>query len=361
MDPATELASNFTVERYAPLRDHLVGAALDEKAWAEVISAIRRRVQERFLTPVRELSRFDEQDELPYRPGFAILALDCLLIDTIQSFREGRVTTGNVSPAKSFKTFLSSPRFADFKATDRGDFFQYVRNGIFHNGETRKNWKIRIDNKRMLDRDGTTETTTINRQLFHAAVEQEFHDLISLLESGDVEVRQNFLRRLDAMSGIPTDPLKNFYFAYGSNLKDVECLRTATGAQSYGVAFLPCYRLAFTKCSTTRRGDAANIHEDPGSMVWGYVYRVSDGDREALKEREGGYKKITVTVHLGPPKSEDYPTPLTAFTFAASATCAQKCGPRSDYLQLLIEGAKERGLPEAYQETIRAAGGAATS
>lgn len=61
----------------------------DESAWREVIDAVQRRIQERYLTPIEELARFDDEDELPYRPGFAILALDCLLIDTIQSFREG--------------------------------------------------------------------------------------------------------------------------------------------------------------------------------------------------------------------------------------------------------------------------------
>src|SRR5437867_2972694 len=50
---------------------------------------MRRRVCERFLQPIRELERFDKRESSPFRQGFAIAALDCLLIDTIQSFREG--------------------------------------------------------------------------------------------------------------------------------------------------------------------------------------------------------------------------------------------------------------------------------
>jgi cation transport regulator ChaC len=303
--------------------------------------------------PIAELARFDDEDELPYRPGFAILALDCLLIDTIQSSREGRVTTGDVSSAQSFKNFLSSPRFTDFAKNDRGEFFQYVRNAILHNGETRKDWKIRIDAHRMLERDPVTRTRTINRQHFHAAIEAEFQDLVAQLRAGNVEARRQFLRRMDAMAGIPIEALRNFYFAYGSNLKDKECRRTAPTAEAYAVAFLPSYRLEFTKHSTTRNGDAATIEKDPTSMVWGYVYRISDEDREALRKREGGYAEVTMTVYLMPPTADDDPTAQEAFTFIANQECSEQCGPPAPYLELIIQGSEERELPEAYRQALK--------
>ena len=155
----------------------------------------------------------------------AILALDCLLIDTIQSFREGRITTGDVSPAQSFKTFLSSQRFADFTRSDRGEFFQYVRNAILHNGETRKDWKIRIDTKRVLERDPVMKTRTINRHHFHTAIEQEFRDLVAVLESGDVKARQQLLRRLEARRSprhhTPGDKLTGWTVGYNGGCRAV--------------------------------------------------------------------------------------------------------------------------------------------
>ncbi len=355
MDASTELASNFTVARYHELRAHLTSNAPNEDAWREVVQAIQRRFQERFLTPIKELARFDEEDQLPYRPGFAILALDCLLIDTIQSFREGRVATADVSPAHSFKTFLSAQRFADFSRKDRSEFFQYVRNGILHNGETRKDWKIRIDIERLLQRDPVTKTRTLNRQLFHAAILQEFQDLIAVLESGDAQARCAFLRRVDAMAGVPVEALRNFYFAYGSNLKGDECRRTAKHAEDYGLAFVPGFRLAFTKHSITRQGDAANMSPDARSIVWGYVYRVSDCDQENLRTREGGYEERELTVYLTPPTPEDDATPLTAFTFIATTECSDDCGPPMAYLEVVIQGAMERDLPAEYREVLRTA------
>ena len=126
MDPSTELASGFTVARYIELRPQLAGAEQSIEGWREVINAFRRRIEERFLhrsknsAGLTTLSRFLTARVLPFWPSY------CLLIDTIQSFREGRITTGDVSPAHSFKMFLSAPRFSDFTNRERGEFFQYV-------------------------------------------------------------------------------------------------------------------------------------------------------------------------------------------------------------------------------------------
>jgi cation transport regulator ChaC len=346
VEPSTELASDFTVADYRALRPTLDQA--NPTSWDTTLRALRRRIDERFLKPIRELGRVDNR-HLPYRPGFAILALDCLLIDTIQSFREGRVATGEASPAQSFKNFLSAPRFSDFKSKDRGDFFHHVRNGILHNGETRKDWKVRIDTTRILERTPTMRT--INRRLFHAAIIREWRDLYQTLRSGNQKVRAQFLRRMDSIAGLPIQQLKNSYFAYGSNLLGQECQRTAPDAQEYGVAFLPGYRLEFTKHSTTRKGDAATIRPDPNSMVWGFVYRVHDKDREHLRAREAGYNELPeTTVYLGAPG--DDPTPITAFTFAATQACPNHCGPHPEYLDLIIQGARTRQLPEAYQQRL---------
>jgi cation transport regulator ChaC len=346
MDSTTELASQFTVGRYQELHDLL--AQNDPAAWNEVLGAVRRRVSERFLRPMRDLARFDKQEELPNRPGFAILALDCLLIDTIQAFREGRVSTCEVSPAHSFKTFLHSPRFSDFRSRDRSDFFHYVRNGILHNGETRKDWKVRIDTLRMLERTATSRT--INRRLFHAGVIREWRDLYHNLQQSDAAARAGFLRRMDSMAGLPIDAYAHVYFAYGSNLLTSECERTMKDAQAYGMAYLPGYRLVFTKHSTTRNGDAASITPDPHSMVWGFLYRLTDEDEAKLTAREGGYHEQSVTVQLI--EADGDTTPVEAFTYIANAACPKECGPPDAYLDLIIRGARERNLPQEYQDFL---------
>ncbi|HVS50853.1 MAG TPA: gamma-glutamylcyclotransferase family protein [Opitutaceae bacterium] len=349
IDPNTELASHFTVERYRELKPSL--ATEDSAAWTEVIEAVRRRIDERYVAPVSELEQHDDKprDERPTRAGFAIVALDCLLIDTIQSFREGRSETAEKSPARSFEEFLNTPRFSDFNNRDRGNFFQNVRNALLHNGETRSDWKIRIGIDRMLKREGTTRL--LNRKFFHAAVLEEWKTFCDAVAANDLPARAALIRRLDAMAGIVA-PAQH-YFAYGSNMLAAECAKDAKGAQPRCRAFLPRHRMVFTKHSTSRNGDAASLVRDDTSVVWGYVYRVSSEDIESLKNREIGYELRPVVVFE---EQSDFPrsSPIQAVTFIGVEQCPKKCGPPISYLELIIAGAQERELPDSYQTHLTA-------
>jgi hypothetical protein len=215
VDDQTEIASSFTVGKYRQIRLNLDASAPCTEDWQAVFGAFKRRIRERFLRPIRELAKHDKKclkagiklvdgRGLPYAPGASILALDCLLIDTIQSFREGRGLTATISPARSFKEFLrSSNGFSDFTSRDREDFFGDVRNGLLHNGETRGNWKFRIDVPRLLIKD--QQSRTINRRIFHARIVREFRQFCwSLTSVGDsaIEAKDHFLRRMDAICGV---------------------------------------------------------------------------------------------------------------------------------------------------------------
>jgi hypothetical protein len=202
MDPETELASNFTIWNYLEIQVKLRSQDQESsEEWKKVLDAFRRRISERFLKPIEELLKQDKNPTM--RSGFAILALDCLLIDTIQSFREGRIKTGESSTAKSFKTFLKAASFSDFKSKDRGEFFADVRNGLFHNGETRGNWKIRRDTDQLLLK--TDNSRVINRSIFHKRIIVEFDQLCRDLEVPGSDQRRLFLNRMDGLSGCSRD------------------------------------------------------------------------------------------------------------------------------------------------------------
>jgi hypothetical protein len=109
---AAEIASGFSVEAYRGLRPGLDPSTPDTPEWAKAIDILKLRLEERFLRPIDHLARLRRRTD-GVVPGFAMLALDCVVIDTLQSFREGRVATGEGSAAHSFREFLKSPRFAD--------------------------------------------------------------------------------------------------------------------------------------------------------------------------------------------------------------------------------------------------------
>ncbi|MGB8477923.1 MAG: gamma-glutamylcyclotransferase family protein [Acidobacteriaceae bacterium] len=343
MDEATELASMFTVRDYFEMRESLYKADSSDE-WKKVLNAFRRRIRERFLRPINELAKNDKREGDKIVPGFAMMTLDCLLIDTIQSFREGRGSTVELSPARSFKNFLGAEAFSEFTANDAGDFFNSVRNGLFHNGETRGGWRIRRDYTALLTKCG--DARIINRRVFHSRVVLEFRRLCRDLKSPNTELRKFFLRRMDALCGRTVEPLYYRYFAYGSNLLEEELKRDVTDAEFQGRAFLPGYRLAFAKHACSRNGDAATIVEDKTSMVWGAIYRINEESRENLRRREQGYKEVSgLSVFK---EGSGALNQVEAFTFIAENLCSKRCGPSTEYRQLVIDGAKSRCLPEEY-------------
>lgn len=97
------------------------------------------RLYERYIAP------FEEQDneyssESDTKLGFTIMANMCLLIETLQSFKEG-LKDSNKKSENLFKRFFQENKevFGEFNASD---FYKNIRCGILHQGEATGGWKI---------------------------------------------------------------------------------------------------------------------------------------------------------------------------------------------------------------------------
>jgi cation transport regulator ChaC len=195
-------------------------------------------------------------------------------------------------------------------------------------------------------------TRVINRTRFHEAVREECREYFEALLSGRAELRENFRRRMDAICGFEV-ARDHFYFAYGSNLAADEIEKTAPGASAVGIAFLPGFRLVFTKHSRKWGGDAATLVECAASVAWGFVYRVTLEERAALTVREMGYYERSLTVWRVDERCRFQDgRPIAAFTFLAKEACPDRCGAVRAYRDLVVEGASSRGLPASYIEDI---------
>ena len=135
-------------------------------------------------------------------------------------------------------------------------------------------------------------------------------------------------------------------------------LTKAPNARAEGIAFLPGYRLVFTKHSVLRRCDAASIEPAACSMAWGFLYSVPLEDAEELARREGGYAKREMTAWRVIGGRIEEAERVDVFTFVGKAVCPVGCGPAAAYVRLIVEGARARGLPEEYVATIAQIGSA---
>lgn len=75
------------------------------EAWTKAVGMFRARMEERFFTPVDAL--IDLQEDSSRTHGFVVLAIDCLLIETLQGFRRGFADHRGKSE-ELFKGFLTN-------------------------------------------------------------------------------------------------------------------------------------------------------------------------------------------------------------------------------------------------------------
>ena len=146
--------------------------------------------------------------------------------------------------------------------------------------------------------------------------------------------------------------MSRLYFAYGSNLKLARMAERLPGARPAGVAALADHRLVFDKRG--RDGTAkANLADAPGERVWGALYEVRPVDLAALDGFEGGYDRVAVRVatRAAPDGSG---AACDAFTYRSTRTDPELPAAAA-YLELVLEGAREQGLPADYLGALAAA------
>jgi gamma-glutamylcyclotransferase len=141
------------------------------------------------------------------------------------------------------------------------------------------------------------------------------------------------------------------YFAYGSNLWIDQMIgRTGPvrqGADRPRVARLPDHRLVFNM-----HGDDGQVYANlmcPGKGVFGVVYYCSPETLTKMDAYEKGYERRHVRVVL------ENGDELKAVTyFAETAHVGNASQPSAEYLQRVLDGASQHGLPEAYIREIEA-------
>jgi hypothetical protein len=182
-------------------------SASPKEDWEQATGMFQKRVN-RFLEPVRALMQSSDSTTLVYA-GFATIAVDCLLIETLQSFRTGRPNPEKSNDRLSKKTFVdfltqrnSFKTFFD-DASKAGLFFDHFRCGILHQGEVKSSGRIRIDTPTMVSPSHDNQSFIINRWLFHEALVTEVGKYKQeLIEGKDATLRDNFIKKMNEISRI---------------------------------------------------------------------------------------------------------------------------------------------------------------
>ncbi len=141
------------------------------------------------------------------------------------------------------------------------------------------------------------------------------------------------------------------YFAYRSNLDCAQMRERCPSVRFRCIAKLQDYRLAFSRCSSTRGCGVADVVPEKGRVVWGVVYEIDDADVTELDHNEGfregravnSYTRRVVTVL----ENGNQAQPLSVQTYFATP---QENPPPSnaECKRLIVDGAKFWNLPREY-------------
>lgn len=172
-----------------------------EPDWQRAVEMLALRLNARYIEPVDILVAAEEK--LPAdkrRFGFTILAIDLLLMETVQAFREGLPDTNGKS-RDVFKRYLQkSPHFSSYFPDDdsRESFYKEFRCGILHQAEIQSTallWSI----GELYERVNGLEV--VNRTKVHDAIKNDLEDYLKeLREPSSLALRKNFRQKMDAIA-----------------------------------------------------------------------------------------------------------------------------------------------------------------
>lgn len=175
MSESTKLSSSTTVAQYRKLE-----AADDRKAIGRFFI---ERFDERYFRPI---------EDSVSKHGFTVLAVACLVIETLESFYQGRLDTKNAS-TQMFRDFLARETPLKVLAGGNDWFYKDIRCGILHQSESRGGWRV-LRGGPLLD----TKAKTLNATAILRALRSEVRKYSQCIQNDDVLWR-NFCKKMDGV------------------------------------------------------------------------------------------------------------------------------------------------------------------
>jgi hypothetical protein len=166
--------------------------------WSKAADIVRDRLDGRFL-------RFASNCLKVKYSGFVVLAIDCLLAETIQQFMDG-ITNGHRRSEEMVNRFLEGTRFQpDFDAEARKAFYRDIRCGLLHQAEAKRNWLIRRKQPALLQRVANGQGYIVDVERFHAGLQSSLNDYLKLIsEPNSSLLRSNLWKKMNHICSVRT-------------------------------------------------------------------------------------------------------------------------------------------------------------
>lgn len=157
--------------------------------WRKAVEIFTDRIEGRFLSQIRILTNDVNTN------GFSIMALNCLLIETMLQFKIGKNTTPT-SNSEQYSNFLQEIFPTVFTSDDSAKaFYGDIRCGILHSAQTKGYSKLTCENSYVVRFDGRGVTVSVEQ--FSISLNQYFEEYKQkLLDRSQVLLRTNFIKKM---------------------------------------------------------------------------------------------------------------------------------------------------------------------
>lgn len=345
----TFISAFRNVEQWRIYREKLIDEILwgngKEEDWEIAFELLHTRIKTRFLNPIDWIL----EKRLDVGEGFSVVALQCILIEFLEAFYQGKIYTTSKKP-REFEYNSSKQLFSDFllshkpfskhfksKANANG-FFDNIRCGLLHEAATKETSRINnapSHDMLVLFEADDPGNMRIYRENFYKAIHEFIKSYrLELLSNRDLQI--NFIRKMDDICGIK----HAYYFAYGSNMLPKRLLERIKKYHTVFQAVLTGHKFIYNKKSIDGTAKA-NVGSSDGTDVQGVCFEIDEDDFKILKKYEGGYDQRNIEVTTGNGNT------TKAITYI-SASIDNKLIPTDEYKNMVLKGAEHWELSKSY-------------
>jgi hypothetical protein len=172
-----------------------------EADWQTAIAIFEDRINTRYLEHIRRIIKHRTS-------GFAVLTLECALIETLEQFRRGTKETPSRQGESYFVSFLRGTSFKEHVSAEQAKlFYRNIRCGLLHQGEAKWSLVKRNSTHPLIAFTEEHRGVIVNAKAFDAQMRKtinEYSDLLRKPES--TKERKAFRRKMDYICQVENKP-----------------------------------------------------------------------------------------------------------------------------------------------------------
>jgi|SRR5690554_1138010 len=216
-----KIAGKLTIRQWKELDKKLNNE--EAICWEYAFSFFEERIKTRYLKPIEAILNMKDN----IGEGFAVVNLQCSLIETIECFVNGwiydkhqkgkhkwysdndcaKYSEDNVKSKTIFKSFFENrepfKKMFEENNLEGNDFYRNVRCGLLHETQTKNGWRIKVSNKD--NAKSITNDKIIYRENFHRDINNVIENYKSTIVEGKpfddnisvCNLRQNFIIKIN--------------------------------------------------------------------------------------------------------------------------------------------------------------------